>query len=72
MEKKLKAMFNYQKFDRNADLQQVIDSVHDKYGMRELSLDEMGMVAAAGDTHTADCKEEELLGSLHQEKPKKQ
>ena len=48
MERKLKALFDLQKFDGNRDLQQVIDSVHAKYAVRELSLDDMEYVAAAG------------------------
>ena len=52
MELKLKNMFEYQKFDENEDLQKIIDSVHQRYASRELSLDEMEWVAAAGD-HTA-------------------
>ena len=55
MEKKLKALFDFQKFDGNADLQQVINSVHARYAVanarsssRELNLDEMEWVAAAG------------------------
>ncbi len=48
MERKLKALFDLQKFDGNRDLQQVIDSVHAKYAVRELSLDDMKYVAAAG------------------------
>lgn len=63
MEKKLRALFDFQKFERNADLQQVIDSVHAKYGMnetnngaRELTLDEMAWLSAAG---TPDPRKEE-------------
>ena len=48
MDKKLEALFDLQKFDGNRDLQQVIDSVHAKYAVRELSLDDMEYVAAAG------------------------
>ena len=54
MEKKLKALFDFQKFDGNADLQQIINSVHARYATanagssRELNLDEMEWVAAAG------------------------
>ena len=48
MERKLKALFDLQKFEGNRDLQQVIDSVHAKYAVRELSLDDMAYVAAAG------------------------
>ena len=58
MENKLKSLFNYQKFERNADLQRVIDSVHSRYASRELRLDEMEMVSAAGEAHP-DAKEKE-------------
>ena len=48
MEKKLKQLFDYQKFAGNRELQQVIDSVHAKYAVRELDFSEMEMVSAAG------------------------
>ena len=48
MDNKLKQMFGYQRFAENRDLQQVIDSVHARYAKRELDLDEMDTVAAAG------------------------
>ena len=57
MESKLKALFDYQKFEGNTDLQQVIDSVQDRYQLRELSLDEMEWVAAAGTTEPKNKKE---------------
>ena len=38
MEKKLKQLFDYQKFAGNRELQQVIDSVHARYAVRELDL----------------------------------
>lgn len=48
MENKLRAMFDYQKFENNPALQQVIDSVHSRWAVRELSMDEMEWVSAAG------------------------
>ena len=48
MERKLTKMFDYQKFEKNADLERLIDSVHSRYGIRELSMDDMEMVSAAG------------------------
>ena len=48
MEGKLKALFDYQRFEGNPALQQVIDSVHSRHPVQELSLDEMNWVAAAG------------------------
>ena len=48
MESILKNLFEYQKFDENAELRSVIDSVHARWTARELNLDEMEQVAAAG------------------------
>jgi len=50
MENRLKKLFDFQKFEGNSDLQSVIDSVHSRYSSsaRELSLDEMSWVNAAG------------------------
>ena len=48
MESKLRQLFDFQKFEGNSELQQVIDSVHARYAVRELSLDDMEFVAAAG------------------------
>ena len=48
MERKQRQLFDYQRFEGNRELQQVIDSVHAKYAARELKLDEMEYVAAAG------------------------
>ena len=46
--KKLNYLFDFQRFEGNRGLQQVIDSVHAKYPLRALSLDELDMIAAAG------------------------
>ncbi len=48
MEHLLRNLFDYQKFSGNAALQDVIDAVHSRYAMRELQLDEMELVSAAG------------------------
>ena len=48
MENKLSALFDFQKFEGNKALQSVINSVHSRYSARELSLDEMEWVNAAG------------------------
>ncbi len=64
MENKLKALFDFQKFERNADLQQVIDSVHARYASKavnrrqELSLDDMEWVNAAGQPYQEKKKNE--------------
>ena len=56
MSKKLTALFDYQKFEGNRNLQQVIDSTKAKYGARELNPDEMDRVAAAGTIEIPDKK----------------
>ena len=58
MEGKLKALFDYQKFEGNPALQQVIDSVHARYSVRELSLDDMEWVSAAGVPNQANGKKD--------------
>ena len=59
MDKTLKALFDYQKFEGNADLKKVIDSVHSRYASRELSMDEMEQVSAAGTPYLTQKKEKE-------------
>ena len=58
MERKLKQLFDYQKFEGNSELQQVIDSVHAKYAVRELDLADMDTVSAAGTPHRPEKKED--------------
>ena len=60
MEGKLKALFDYQKFEGNPALQSVIDSVHSRYAVRELSLDDMEWVSAAGDSNDPEKKRVKL------------
>ena len=63
MERKLRALFDYQKFEQNKDLQNVIDRVHARYRSstaRMLDDDEADMVAAAGMPDTA-MKKKSLL-----------
>ena len=48
MERTLKSVFDFQKFEGNSDLQKVIDSTHSRYAVRELNMDEMEWVSAAG------------------------
>lgn len=48
---KLEKLFDYQKFENNSALGEIIDDVENKYyssTVRELSLDEIDYVAAAG------------------------
>lgn len=48
MERTLKTLFDFQKYEGNPALQSVIDSVHSRYSARELNLDEMEWASAAG------------------------
>ena len=48
MEKKLSLLFDYQKFEKNRELQSIIDSVNSRFPTRKLSDDEADLVAAAG------------------------
>ena len=48
MEQTLKHLLDFQKFEGNAELQQIINSTHSRYAVRELSMDEMDWVNAAG------------------------
>ena len=50
MERKLKELFDYQKFEGNTALQNVINSVHSRYQTRELSFEDMEQISAAGVT----------------------
>ena len=48
MEKKLGLLFDFQKYEKNADLQAVVDAVHARYSARQLTDDEAEWVSAAG------------------------
>ena len=48
MERILKGLFEYQKFEGNPELQQVIGSVHARYAARKLDPGDMETIAAAG------------------------
>ena len=49
MEKKLFRLFDYHKFEENAELRQMISETHERCRTRALSLDEMEWVNAAGE-----------------------
>ena len=53
MEKKISLLFDFQKFEKNKDLQAVIDAVHARYSARKLTDDEAELVAAAGTPEAA-------------------
>ncbi len=53
---KLSRLFDYQRFEKNARLQRVIDEAHRRTGARELDDDELDQVAAAGVTDAQTSK----------------
>ena len=62
MERKLKALFDFQKYEQNADLQKIIDQVHARYNSRAQLLedDDVEFVNAAG-VQDSGMKEKSLL-----------
>ncbi len=48
MENKLKKMFDYQRFEKNARIENMINAAESRYAVRELSDEELFMVSAAG------------------------
>jgi len=58
MEKKLFRLFDYQKFEGNEDLQQIIDTAHARCQARALSLEDMEWVNAAGEPQPSVKSEE--------------
>ena len=58
MERMLRKMFDYQRFEGNKALDQVIDGVHSRYSVRELNLNELETVAAAGTPVQAEIRKE--------------
>ena len=64
MEKKLQQLFDFQKFEENAELAKVIDSVHARYRRRKLDLDELEYVNAAGSGDYIPPKKEQEKNGL--------
>ena len=60
MENKLKKLFDFQRFEGNASLQSVIDDVHARYARKELSMEDMEWVSAAGDSNDPEKKRVKL------------
>ena len=63
MENILKRLFDYQRFEGNAALQQIIHSVHARYtARRQLEPDELEYIAAAGIPGIEHTKKKPTLG----------
>lgn len=52
MEKLLTQLFDFQRFEREPELQRVIDSAHARRRPQKLELDDVELVAAAGSPYT--------------------
>lgn len=50
IEKKLTELFDFQRFENDTALQEIIDEVEGRYA--EMSEDELGQLSAAGDPYT--------------------
>ena len=48
MDERLSLLFDYQSFEQNAELQDVLDGIYARFPSRQLSDDEADLVAAAG------------------------
>ena len=48
MDRKLSALFDLQRFEKDPELRSVIDAVHARYKVRQLTDDESALVTAAG------------------------
>ena len=54
METILNQLFDFQKYEGNTELQQIISSVHGRYARQRLDLDEVEYVTAAGTPYLPD------------------
>lgn len=52
LEEMISMLFDFQQYEKNADLQEVIDAVHIRYTVRHLTDEEAEFVAAAGTPDT--------------------
>ena len=51
-EKLLKTLFDYQRFEDEPSLQNIIEETEERYQGKELSDDDLNTVSAAGDAYT--------------------
>ena len=61
MKKLLTNLFDFQRFEKNPSLQSIIDEVEERYGIDEMTDDELDLLAAAGDPFSQehDAKEKD-------------
>ena len=63
MEKKLKKLFDYQRFEKNERLEKIIRETESRYA-KELSDDDLSLVNAAGETQVGGLSGENNRGSV--------
>lgn len=59
MEKLLTSLFDFQRFEKNPSLQSIIDEVEERYGIDEMTDDELDLLAAAGDPFSQELKKKD-------------
>ena len=67
MEKKLKKLFDYQRFEQNAKLEKLILETENRYA-KELSEEDLSLVSAAGDM-IASNESEKNHGHVYKNSP---
>ena len=63
MDKKLRTLFDYQRFAGNSRLAELIEET-ERRGFRELTMEELGMVNAAGQNTEVVVKEDEKIAEF--------
>ncbi len=59
MENLLKRLFDYQRYEENAALAAVINEVHGRYALREMEMEDLQFVSAAGITDVKSGKQKD-------------
>ncbi len=59
MENLLKRLFDYQRYEENAALAAVINEVHGRYALREMEMEDLQYVSAAGVTNVKSEKQKD-------------
>ncbi len=59
MENLLKWLFDYQRYEENAALAAVINEVHGRYALREMEMEDLQYVSAAGVTNVKSEKQKD-------------
>lgn len=66
MEEKLGLLFDYQRFQKNRRIEQLLREMEGRYG-KELTEDTLSLVSAAGDVSREEKRECRLMEGQHEE-----